>query len=124
MPFVNVATDLGPCVEALVLRVKPQTTLIVAGESMHYEDYVRRWAEIMGVKLTVNRVTTEDLIKTMPEGLGIESGQMMEYITEFGWDGGAGALYPQDIGVELPDIATYIRNTDWTRIDAELVPKN
>jgi hypothetical protein len=124
MPLVDVASDLGPCIEALVLRAKPQTYLIVARDSMHYADYVKRWVEIMGVRLTVNRLTTEDLIKMAPEGIGIEFGQMLDYSSEFGWDGGAGALYPKDVGVELDDIAAYIRNTDWTSIDAELVPKS
>ena len=119
IPFVHPPTDTGPFVEALVLRAPPKTTLLGASSLMQFEEYVALWGEINGVKATVQSLSLAELEELFPGGLGRETGESAASAREFGWDGGEGAILPEQGGVDLEALTTvekYINSTDWSSV--------
>lgn len=119
MPFVHPPRDTGPFVEALVLRAPPQTTLLGTCGLMQMSDYVKLWGEINSVKTKIQTFTLDEVDRTWPGGFGLEVGQTVCYVREFGWDGGQGAVLPEQAGVTMSDltnVTSYIKTTDWRRI--------
>jgi hypothetical protein len=86
---------------------------------MQMSEYVKLWGEINGVRTKLEAVSLDDVDRMYPGGFGIEVGQTACYVREYGWDGGEGAILPQDAGVkleELTSIESYITNTDWSSV--------
>lgn len=119
LPWVHSPTDTGPFVEALVLRAPPGTTMLGTSGQMSFAEYVELWGEAHGVKTRVNVLSLEDAGGMLPGGLGREVGETGYYIREYGWEGGEGAVLPQEAGVELERLTSpekYIRETDWSSV--------
>jgi len=118
-PFVHPPTDTGPFVKALVLKAPPKTTMLGTSGLLQYSDYVKLWGEIQGVPTQLQSVSLEEVVGMWPGGFGKEVGESACYTGEFGWDGGEGAVLPEAAGVDkkdLTDVATYIKNTDWSSV--------
>jgi hypothetical protein len=118
-PFVHPPTDTGPFVEALVLKAPPRTTLLGTCEMMHMSEYVKLWGEINGVKSETHGLSLYEVTQMFPGGFGLEVGETACYVREYGWDGGEGAILPEQAGVkmgDLTDVASYIKTTDWSSV--------
>jgi hypothetical protein len=86
---------------------------------LQYADYVKLWGEILGVPAKLQILSLEEVVGMFPGGFGQEVGETACYTAEFGWDGGEGAVLPEAVGVDkndLTDVASYIKNTDWSPI--------
>lgn len=86
---------------------------------MPFADYVKLWGELLNVKTALAPVTVEEVEAKFPGGFGLEVAQTVCFVSEFGWDGGEGAVLPEQIGVkmdELTDVAEYIKQTDWSSV--------
>lgn len=119
MPFVHPPNDTGVFVEALITKVSPRTTILGVSSFVKYSEFVKLWGEINGVKAKLDLLSTDDIVRLLPEGFGIETVETACYIRDFGWDGNEGALLPEDVGVDkksLTDVESYIRSTDWSSV--------
>ena len=86
---------------------------------MSYADYVKLWANTLGVKASLQKMSVDDLVTLFPNGLGVEVGQTVCFVNEYGWTGNTDIVLPEEAGidpVQLTDVASYIRNTDWSSI--------
>jgi hypothetical protein len=64
-----------------------------------WEEYVKMWSRITGVKATFERKTVEDHDKSAPGGYGEEIGEMYAYALEFGYwgSGDESVVFAKDV---------------------------
>ncbi|KAH8898124.1 putative hscarg dehydrogenase [Thozetella sp. PMI_491] len=118
-PFVHPPHDTGLFVEGLILKAPPRTTMLGTCSLMLFSDYVALWGKLNNVQTKLLPITLEEIAAMFPGGFGLEVGETVCYINEFGWDGGEGAVLPEQAGVDkaaLTDVASYIRETDWSSV--------
>ncbi|KAI1622425.1 putative hscarg dehydrogenase [Exophiala viscosa] len=119
LPVVHPPTDTGPFVEALVLKAPPGTTVLGTSKLFKFSEFVKLWGGILKVEAGIQELSIEDLDAKFPGGFGREVGESAAYVREYGWDGGEGAILPEQAGVDLgalTDAETYIRDTDWSSV--------
>jgi hypothetical protein len=81
-----VPSDAGAFAKALT-QVSPGKNLLAFGDLLTWEEYVKMWSRITGVKATFERKTVEDHDRFAPGGYGEEIGEMYAYALEFGYWG-------------------------------------
>jgi len=116
---VHPPQDTGPFVEALILKAPPRTTLLGTSGLLDFSEYMKLWGEINGVTTKLQPLSVENVVEAWPGGLGIEYAETACYASEFGWDGGEGAILPEDAGVDMSVLCnptSYIKSTDWSSI--------
>lgn len=96
--------DTGPLVKALV-NTTPGKNLMGYGTEISFNEIAQIWSKNLGEKVTYHRNTVEFMDQIMPGGMGIELGEMMEYISSPGYFGGDAAvkelnlITPKDVSV-------------------------
>ena len=86
---------------------------------MPYRKYIHTWDELNGVESKVREVSIEYVDALFPGGQGREVAETAVFVSEYGWDGGEGAILPAEAGVDvsaLTSVEAYIKNTDWTSV--------
>lgn len=82
---------------------------------MAFNDYVKLWGQTLGLKTKILSLSSDEIVSLWPNGFGLELAQTASYTREFGWDGGEGAILPEQAGVDLSaltDVASYIKGVD------------
>lgn len=120
-PLVLAQHDVGVLVEALVLRA-PAGTELMGGQKMTVQAYGELWGRVLGVSCRFEPQSVEAGVATFPAEMRAVGREVMEsaaFIGAYGWDGGVGAQWPEEVGVkteELVDIASWIGQQDWRAV--------
>lgn len=91
--------DTGPLVKALVAS-SPGKNLMGYGSEISFDEIAQIWSENLGEPVAYQRGTVEFMDQIMPGGMGIELGEMMEYISDPGYFGGEAAV--EGLGLITP----------------------
>lgn len=86
---------------------------------MPFHDYVKLWGQILGLKTKIQSFSSDEIVGLWPNGFGLELAQTASYTRELGWDGGEGAILPEQAGVDLSaltDVTSYIKGIDWSPV--------
>ncbi|KAF2714812.1 NAD(P)-binding protein [Pleomassaria siparia CBS 279.74] len=116
-PMVDANADTGQLVKALV-EVAPGKHLIGAGSYLSWIEWCEIWSKVNGVTCTFER-TDRKVIEDAMGPVGVEFADMLQYIDEFGYDGGdPTVIYPWDLDVDV-NVTTaeeYVKRQDWSSI--------
>lgn len=88
--------DTGPLVKALV-NSTPGKNLMGHGSEIIFDEIARIWSENLRELVAYHRGTVEFMDQIMPGGMGIELGEMTEYISDPGYFGGEAAVKAMDL---------------------------
>lgn len=75
------------------------------GSEISFDEIAEIWSKNLGERVAYHRGTVEFMDKIMPGGMGIEFGEMMEYINNPGYYGGEAAIEatnlitPKDVAI-------------------------
>jgi hypothetical protein len=86
---------------------------------MQHSDYVQLWGQLQGVRTAIQPLNSDEVVNLWPDGFGLELAQTACYVREFGWDGGEGAMLPEQAGVDmsaLTNVTSYIKSVDWSSV--------
>jgi len=115
IPMYHPRKDTGTLVKALV-NSPPGKNLMGFGCEISFEEIAQIWTQNLGERVTYHRGTVEFMDQIMPGGMGMELGEMMEYISSPGYYGGkaaiegTGLIRPQDLGeFHLTDVREYLK---------------
>ncbi|KAL5585560.1 hypothetical protein FOVSG1_014949 [Fusarium oxysporum f. sp. vasinfectum] len=109
---------LGAFTKALV-QVKPGIVLLGYSSLLSWKEYAALWGKIHNVECHFHRLDRKVLENAIPGGIGEELADMLEYIGEFGYDGGdPDIVYPENLDVDVPVYTAeeYIKNEDWSAV--------
>ncbi|PVH81998.1 NAD(P)-binding protein [Cadophora sp. DSE1049] len=118
VPMVDARHDTGTCTKALV-QVPPGKNLLAFGSMMSWNEWVALWGKIHGVKCTFVRMDRKVVENAIPGGVGEEYVDMLEYTSDFGYDGGdKSVVHPKDLGVDVPVVTVeeFIKGEDWSSV--------
>lgn len=87
IPRLDPRKDTGQFVRAL-LRLPPGKTVMAAGTWCTWAEWVRTFGEVTGAKTSYREVSVSDFDEWLPGGIGKEIGDMYEYSSDPGYDGG------------------------------------
>ena len=95
---LDVNADTGNYVYAIA-QLPPGKSYMAAGTVCSWNEYVRLWNEVTGAKGRYQQITLEQFAQASPdEPSGWEIGEMFEYSSDPGYDGGdKDLLYVEDI---------------------------
>lgn len=105
VPMYHPRKDTGPLVKALV-KSTPGKNLMGYGTEISFDEIAQIWSKNLGEEVKYQRSTVEFMDQIMPGGMGIELGEMMEYISNPGYYGGEAAIKelnlitPSDVSFE------------------------
>jgi hypothetical protein len=100
IPIVDVA-DTGKAVQA-INRNGPGKKVLVYGDMLTVRELLSLWGEVNKVQTRYEQISLEGYAKPLPPGLGIELGEMMLYIDEFGYVGdGQGYIDWKDVSMTI-----------------------
>ncbi|GAB7336398.1 hypothetical protein MBLNU13_g09117t1 [Cladosporium sp. NU13] len=115
VPMYHPRNDTGPLVKALV-NTTPGKNLMGYGSEISFDEIAQIWSKNLAEEVAYHRGTVEFMDKVMPGGMGIELGEMMEYINSPGYYGGEAAIKatdlitPNDLGVtRLTEVREYLK---------------
>ncbi|KAM0541179.1 hypothetical protein ACHAPJ_013343 [Fusarium lateritium] len=87
----------GVFTKALV-QAKPGIVLVGRSSLLSWKEYAALWGKIHNVECRFHRLDRKVLENAIPGGIGEELADMLEYIGEFGYDGGdPDVVYPEDV---------------------------
>ena len=87
-PHLDVNRDTGYFVRALT-QLPPGKTAMAAGTWCTWPEWIRTWGKVVGQsKVSYKQITVEDFDRAIPGGFGKEIGEMFEYTSDPGYDGG------------------------------------
>lgn len=87
----------GIFTKALV-QVKSGTVLLGYSSLLSWNEYADLWGKIHNVECHFHRLDREVFENSIPGGVGEELADMLEYIGEFGYDGGdPDIVYPENV---------------------------
>ncbi|KAM0431588.1 hypothetical protein ACHAQK_010213 [Fusarium lateritium] len=116
--FVDAGHDTGAFTKALT-QVKPGVVLLGYSSLLSWKEYAALWGKIHNVECHFHRLDRKVLENAIPGGIGEELADMLEYIGEFGYDGGdPDIVYPENLDVDVPvnTAEEYIKNEDWSAV--------
>ncbi|KAM0205925.1 hypothetical protein ACHAQD_012559 [Fusarium lateritium] len=116
--FVDAGHDTGALTKALI-QVKPGVVLLGYSSLLSWKEYAALWGKIHNVECHFHRLDRKVLENAIPGGIGEELADMLEYIGEFGYEGGdPDIIYPEELDVDVPVYTAeeYIRNEDWSAV--------
>ncbi|KAF2797542.1 NAD(P)-binding protein [Melanomma pulvis-pyrius CBS 109.77] len=114
IPMIWVERDTGKFVKALIIA-PPGKTLLGFGSLIGWEEYMKIWGRVLGVKARFEQISPEEYLADWPENLAREVREGHLFHGEFGWDGGdPEVLHPKDFNIEATSVEEYIRKEDWT----------
>lgn len=95
---LDVNADTGPFVYA-VSKMPPGNDYMAEGSTCSWTEYLCIWSEITGVKAAYRQVGLEEFIENEGDReFGREAGDMFDYSSEPGYDGGdSGLLKAEDL---------------------------
>ena len=98
VPFLEVNADTGTYVYAIA-QLPPGKSYMAAGTVCSWTEYMRLWSEVTGARGRYQQSTLEQFAKaSSDEPSGWEIGEMFEYMSDPGYDGGdKELLYVEDI---------------------------
>jgi len=117
-PWVDTRVDTGKFVRALV-KAAPGKQLLGVSQMVSYDEYMRVWGEVLGVKARYMSVTPAEYERLWPVEVGKEVTESSLYNDEFGWDGGdPEVMRPGDLRLEEPlsTLKEYIQAQDWSAV--------
>lgn len=99
---VELSADiLGNFTKALV-QVAPGQNLLGFGSMMSWNEWVRIWGRVHGVNCRFERLDRKIIENAILGGIGEEFADMLEYISDFGYDGGdPSVVHPTDVSSSL-----------------------
>ncbi|KAF7956138.1 hypothetical protein EAE96_005058 [Botrytis aclada] len=115
--FVVTQRDTGGFVKALI-EMPPGKNLIGVSERMTWQEWVKVWGSVLGVKAGFKQVSEENFWNGVPEDLK-ELQVAWEYVDEFGHTGGdPEVLRPEELAVKIPltSMEEYIKSEDWSSV--------
>ena len=87
-PHLDVNKDAGYFVRALT-QLPPGKTVMAAGTWCTWPEWIKTWAKVVGqAEVSYKQISVEDFDRAMPGGFGKEIGEMFEYTSAPGYDGG------------------------------------
>ena len=102
IPFLDTQKDTGALVRALVEAPEAGVDLLGYSRMMTWEEYMKLWCEIVGVKGTFREVSVDEYAKGFPESLARELAEGYAYQIEFGWEGGdPDVVHPKDVSLSI-----------------------
>ncbi|KAF2756732.1 NAD(P)-binding protein [Pseudovirgaria hyperparasitica] len=115
IPMYHPTKDTGICVKALV-KSSPGKNLMAYGTEISFDEIAQIWSQNLGKPVKYQRCTVEFMDKIMPGGMGMELGEMMEYISSPGYYGGdkavkeLGLITPKDLGISgLAEVRDFLK---------------
>lgn len=118
--MIYAKTDLGPLVEALVCRAPPGSHLL-GGQPLTLEEFAMKWGHALSVQVKWEGIGIEQMVSEFPESAQSfvrTASHAAAFVTEHGFDGGLGAKWPSELGVqpgELIDVEQWVAQGDWSR---------
>jgi hypothetical protein len=97
--MLHARNDSGPLVKALV-KSTPGKNLMGYGSLISFDEIAQIWSQNLGQPVKYQRGTVDAMDKLMPGGVGIELGEMLEYISAPGYFGGEEAV--KELGLIEP----------------------
>ena len=120
LPVVATEMDTGPLTHAL-LQSPPGKNLVGYREMMSIDQYIDIFKKVTGAKAQKMSITPEELMKNMPEELGLEIVEAMAWGKEYGY---AGAKvdksvigYEQlEVPVKMGTVEDWVKAQDWSMV--------
>ncbi|KAM0184890.1 hypothetical protein ACHAPI_012335 [Fusarium lateritium] len=109
----------SPSLTQAMIQVKPGVVLLGYSSLLSWKEYAALWGKIHNVECHFHRLDRKVLENAIPGGIGEELADMLEYIGEFGYEGGdPDIIYPEELDVDVPVYTAeeYIRNEDWSAV--------
>jgi hypothetical protein len=97
-PHLDVNRDTGHFVRALT-QLPAGKTAMAAGTWCTWPEWIQTWGRVVGVAdVSYKQITVDEFDRAIPGGFGREIGEMFEYTSDPGYDGGdAGVLRLEDL---------------------------
>ncbi|KAL1744128.1 hypothetical protein HDZ31DRAFT_39372 [Schizophyllum fasciatum] len=122
-PFVVTRKDTGPFVKAAVLDLPPKSNILVYSEMASWNEYIKTFEQITGIKLVYKQVSIEEAAVAMPyNNVGREAGEVKLFAQELGWHGGDPTmLFHEDlakrgISPKTTSLKEWIESEDWSEL--------
>ncbi|KAF9873175.1 NmrA-like family protein [Colletotrichum karsti] len=121
VPHFDPVGDMGNFTFA-VSQMPPGKAYMAEGTTCTWPEFLRSWANVVGVKASYKQVTPEEMIEATGEhDTGIEVAYMFSYASDPGYDGGMSLLKAADIeksGIDCPMTAwkDWAKKTDWSSV--------
>ncbi|KAL1691088.1 hypothetical protein GGG16DRAFT_91724 [Schizophyllum commune] len=120
-PFVVTRKDTGPHVKVAILDLPPRSNLLVYSEMASWNEYIKIFKEVTGLKLVYKEVSIEEADKASPwHHIGREAGEVKQFAQELGWHGGdPSMLFHEDlakrgISLKTTSLREWIESEDWS----------
>ena len=129
IPYVYTERDTGNYVRPLVLKAQPGTSLLAYSTKASRKEYAEIWARVLHERgllpadkscVADENMTLNDIERTMGGPFAREAFESMQYVAEFGWDGGdPDVKSPEEVGVDIKKLTSleqFVREEDWSPI--------
>ena len=87
IPMIVTQKDTGAFVKTLV-ELPPGVNVLGYGSFMGWEEYMKLWCSMLGVRGRFKQIPVSEYVKDLPEHLQKELSESYAYHAEFGWHGG------------------------------------